>query len=210
MQQEVPIQLCISDSPHMREEVTPVINDEESAFVKKPKRGTGLWTSTWREDIGSGWVYYESEYCDLTKKYWHRLTPRPNVNLYVIEAYADLERLIHSYLWETDQLKRMNAIYEQVSVEVPFRSRYSVPGLVLPTPPIFPTPRLYYLDFERLSRDYDGIWLTEEGWLDVRFDIYHEYNLDSWSCESILWFKWCFEKVETINSSKLPCLFSNS
>lgn len=91
-------QLWLSDVAQIKPEVVPVTNDEESAFIKKPKWGTGLWTSTWREETqDSAWIDYWQEFGNPNECYWHLLTPRSDCNLYIIDTYADLEYLIKTY-----------------------------------------------------------------------------------------------------------------
>lgn len=187
--QQLSTQLWISDVAQIRPEVVPVINDEESAFIKKPRWGTGLWTSTWREETqDSSWIDYWQEYGNPSECYWHLLTPRSDSNLYIIDTNASLEYLIEKYAWETDLIKRMNTAYAAI-------------GGMTPDPLDIYTrksPYFFALDFEKISKDFDGIWLTDEGISATRLPLFYEHDLHSWSCESTLWFRWCFEQVEMI------------
>lgn len=54
----------------------------------------------------------------------------------------------------------------------------------------------HYLDFEALSKVYDGIHLTSQGQRATRLSF--PENLYGWDCESTLWFGWHFERVEKI------------
>ncbi len=45
------------------------------------------------------------------------------------------------------------------------------------------------LDFEKLARDFDGIWLTAEGQWDTRMT---SPNLYGWDVECVLFFRWVF------------------
>ena len=47
------------------------------------------------------------------------------------------------------------------------------------------------LDFERLSTEYDGLHLTNEGYLKTR-STRSGPLLGGWDCESTLWFRWIF------------------
>ena len=47
------------------------------------------------------------------------------------------------------------------------------------------------LDFERLSTEYDGLHLTNEGYLKTR-STRSGPSLGGWDCESTLWFRWIF------------------
>lgn len=49
------------------------------------------------------------------------------------------------------------------------------------------------IDFESIARIYDGIRLTRDGQWATRLS---SPSLYGWDCESTVWFRWCFEKVE--------------
>jgi len=51
------------------------------------------------------------------------------------------------------------------------------------------------LDFERLSKVYDGIYLSDEGQWATRFSMPSLYG---WDCECVLWFRWVFSEVKEI------------
>ena len=57
------------------------------------------------------------------------------------------------------------------------------------------------LDFEKMSRDYDGLHLTSEGQWETRWSF--PYNLHGWDCESTFWFRWCFDEVKYIGEIKI-------
>ena len=161
-------QLYLSRTKHLQEEVTPVRNHPSMAFLKKPIPGTGLWTSTWREDTRDSawteWCFYE-DFDEPLKKYWWLLIPRKNCHIYTINTLNDLHHLLASY-----------------RLDIPAYRHYGDLGLTL--------------DFERLSQDYDGLWLTEEGQQATHLS--HPCNLYGWDAESTLWFRWCFEYYELI------------
>ena len=65
-----------------------------------------------------------------------------------------------------------------------------------------------WLDFEKMSENYDAIHLTQEGqwrtrWSggDILAPITDETNINlyGWDCECTLWFRWCFEETERID-----------
>jgi hypothetical protein len=184
----------------MREEVTPVSNDEKLGFRNKPKQGTGLWTSTWRpETHDSDWVEWcrGDNFGNPDGKHWHLLTPKPDVNLYVIDSKNDLKRLFHLYRWEHPYLAQLNKQYEEMYPEHKDNERLRKTFLTqVVTFHPEPSPFDMVIDFEKLSQNYDGIWLTEQGNGETHLSF--PYNLYSWDCESILWFRWCFEHVETL------------
>jgi hypothetical protein len=165
----------------------PVTNSEESMLRMKPGWRTGLWTSTWQSDTqDSSWIEYgRDNYIDTDKRFWHLLTPKRESKLYVIDSCFDLERLVKTYLWIPEHLKQLNKAYCLVVGDFEYAA---LPML---------DPSFVALDFERICQDYDGIWLTEQGYMATHLPL-HGYDLYSWSCECILWFRWCFERVETI------------
>lgn len=57
------------------------------------------------------------------------------------------------------------------------------------------------LDFETMSREYDGIHLTSNGQVETRLS--YPENLYGWDVESTLWFHWCFERVDVLKGSAL-------
>jgi hypothetical protein len=76
-----------------------------------------------------------------------------------------------------------------------------------------------YVDFEKLSLDYDGFHLTKRGQIETQLPPLHpnQYKgiipyqirlpyLYGWDCESTLWFKWCFTdciKIGQVRKNKL-------
>lgn len=58
------------------------------------------------------------------------------------------------------------------------------------------------LDFEAISKDYDGVNLTENGQWETRFSFPH--TLYGWDCESTVWTNWCFTKVEKFKYNLKP------
>jgi hypothetical protein len=49
------------------------------------------------------------------------------------------------------------------------------------------------LDFKRLSEEYDGLHLTNEGYMQTR-SRRSVPTLIGWDCESTLWFRWVFRQ----------------
>ena len=149
-----------------------VRNSQDMAFIKKPTRGTGLWTSTWREETqDSDWVEWchGNDFGDPYKKNWLLLTPKDDIKLYMIDSLKDLHRLLRDHGYR-------DPIMEAV-------------GIMKTT-----------IDFERLSLEYDGIWLTEQGNQETHLS--YPEDLNAWDCESILWFRWCFTEVQRIATPK--------
>ncbi len=53
------------------------------------------------------------------------------------------------------------------------------------------------IDFEALARDVDGLWLTTRGHFEsrMRSDL-GRVNTYAWDCETVLWFRWTFDRVK--------------
>ena len=161
-------QLHITYEETLNQSVNSVYNSDESGIVKKPARGTGLWTSTWREETqDSDWV----EWCvgeDFGKPYeknWYLLTLQEDIKLYVIDSLRGLHKLLRAYPWDQNKWREYGF-------------------------------RCIAIDFEKLALDYDGIHLTEKG--NEETHLSYPDDLNSWDCESTLWFRWCFSEVQKI------------
>jgi hypothetical protein len=147
-----------------------VQNRDDACFIKKPAGGTGLWTSSWRDETkDSAWVEwcYDNDFGEQYKKNWYLLTPLENVKLFVVDSMADFHHLLGNYGYE-DAKMRSYRIYRTC------------------------------IDFERMAQDYHGIWLTEKG--NEETHLSYSDDLNSWDCESVLWFKWCFVEVQRIKT----------
>jgi len=123
----------------------------------------GLWTSP--EDSTYPWEKWcrDEELGWLVDRYVLTITGEPN--LLLIDSYSDLQKVAS---WAG-------------------RSRYWGPGGQY-------TDR--DLDYELLAETYDGLWLTAEGHFDSRLRLDRspvDLNTYSWDCETVLWFRWCFE-----------------
>lgn len=54
------------------------------------------------------------------------------------------------------------------------------------------------VDFVSVAHDYDGVWLTAEGYSDTQTMMGKYDGLRSWGCESTIWFDWRVAGVEPI------------
>ena len=165
------IQLHISSAKVLIEQIAPVKNNEKMVSIKKPEGSTGLWTSTWREETqDSAWVEWcaGENFGTPYTDHWYLLTSSPDSNLYVIDSVADFSRLLKLYHYECPLVQKMRAA-----------------GYAPAT-----------IDFEALSKDYDGLHLTERG--NARTHLAYPHDLNSWDSESTLWFRWCFTSVKQI------------
>lgn len=57
-------------------------------------------------------------------------------------------------------------------------------------------PAFHTFDWARLAADFDALHLTDKG--SVRTRLSMPYHLNSWDCESTVWFRWSFTSVEDL------------
>jgi len=164
-------QLWINRHPPRASSFNVVVNDH--GFRVKPQGG--LWTSTYSDEIGSGWV----EWC-LAEDFrvpqhfrWHGwlLTPPWDARVYEIDSYADLRRLAES--------------------------EFGMPE----GPGYFPAFGGCGIDFEKMSQSYDAIHLTEAGQWATRLS--HPHTLYGWDCESTLWlhYPWAWAEIHEVHGT---------
>lgn len=53
-----------------------------------------------------------------------------------------------------------------------------------------------WLKFSEMAKQFDGMHLTDNGQWATRLPPFDSPNLYGWDCESTLWFRWAFDKVE--------------
>lgn len=138
--------------------------------------GGGLWTSTWDEQHGSGWVQWciaEEFDCKPDDPTWEDcwlVTPADDANVYTIDSYDDLRRLC--------QLYGRTHTFGEDSAHGPFHDTFP--------------------DWSLVAEFYDAVRLTDEGQWKTRLT--HPLNLYGWDCESTLWFRWAFTAAERIGT----------
>jgi hypothetical protein len=155
-----------------------VRNSDDRAFCTKPMNGTGLWTSTYLPD----WNYPSEwvEWC-MGEKFGN-----PYGGTWWLLTPRSDARI---FVTETQRdLQHLMKAY-------PYPSKYA--GL-----------HMTMIDFEAMSKDYDGMWLTSEG--NARLHLSHPYNLNSWDVESTLWFRWCFVSAKKIETPAQPQVLEES
>ena len=170
-------QLHTTHARDLLEHVDAVKNDPDGAFRKKPING--FWTSSWREETrDSDWVEWcrGNDYGNPNTDHWFLLTPRKDARVYVIDSYADLERLIKKYPYVSPRARNIRD-WQEV--------------------------HRYYtsIDFERMSQDYDGLRLTERG--NSRLHMSTPLDMNLWDAESTVWFRWCFTDVRELAPEQL-------
>lgn len=155
--------------PPEREHVVEVRNDRVRTGRLKPTGG--IWTSP--VDSEHGW----GRWCSENMPDW--LGSR-----YVLRATSD--RLL-----KVESLDDLNAAWSSfpVTYERDYMARWYGPG-----------HSFRDLDWEAMAREFDGFWLTAGGHWDTRM-MYHPEGRDweqgtyGWDCETVLWFRWCFDDV---------------
>lgn len=168
------VQLHLSTESTLTPTVRPVKNDRLTSLRNKPANETGLWTSTWRKKTrDSEWAEYAEDVWGTTdEQCWFLLTPDPGAHLCVIDSSQALALLIERYPLE-------------------------YPGWLTRLPGSFLSPLEFTgIDFEQMSLEYDGLHLTHQA--SVRLHLSFPLNMNSWDCESTIWFRWCFKQVRQI------------
>ena len=59
------------------------------------------------------------------------------------------------------------------------------------------------LDWTKIAEEYDAVWLTERGHFDSRLRGIDAPSTYSWDCETVLWFRWCFDRVERVDAARV-------
>jgi hypothetical protein len=167
-------QLRLGEIEPCEELFNPVlIDDGSNGFLSKPPHHTALWTST-EVNGSSDWIRWrEEESYGSDLAHTWRLTPDPLAVVIEIDTVADL-------------------MYVREQYAHGYGENHPLSGL-----------RKYdeYIDFALIARDYAGVHLTEEGQWRTRLS--EPYNLYGWDCESTVWLKWSFVKVEDLGINRL-------
>jgi|SRR5580765_3814057 len=181
------------------------------------KPGGGFWTSTYHPTFGSAWVRWclserffgngavpaccaTSETTDWGTHRGHAdaddqavtwrgflLDVDPDVRVYVIDTYADLERLHDAFPFCVARIG-------------------DSPRLLDPTPHLRsgPIARMPWcgVDWLAVAARHDGIHLTDRGQGDTRLTM--PLSLYGWDCESTIWFRWAFTRVTPVADLAFP------
>lgn len=138
------------------------------------RRSGGLWTSTFDERYGSGWVQWcqgeQWGYADAhegAEPRWQTwvLDPEQTARIARIACYADLAALVAAYPQTEHSADRGYGEWSE-----------SCPAWHL------------------IAEDFDAVNLTENGQWDTRLS--HPLSLYGWDCESTLWLRWAFVAIE--------------
>jgi len=159
-------QLFICNAAPMPELLQPINNGDGKRSIFVKPLG-GMWTSTWLEEIqGSDWV----EWCRS------ETFGDPNVlRWHLLTPSPDARIAV------IDSVSDLLALLHQYPREMhPLLSSFAG----------------RYLDYERMTVDFDAIHLTARGQRHTHLSI--QADLYGWDCECTLWFRWCFIEVKQI------------
>tara|TARA_R100000458_G_C8277761_1_gene253413 strand:+ start:5665 stop:6255 length:591 start_codon:yes stop_codon:yes gene_type:complete len=156
---------------NIKQKAFPIQNRKDGGV--KPESGTGVWTSTMLE---------EKEGCMSD---WHRWMAWDMPSWIGHEGIRIwIKRTARIYM--VDSVKDYNALIESYPAKV-----YSDNGwgqMVL-------TEEENYVDFVKMSQDFDIFWLTERGQVETR---YGSNNLYGWDAESSLMLNNVIERFKKI------------
>lgn len=153
----------------MPELLQPITNGDGATSIFVKPVG-GLWTSTWNaKQKTSEWV----EWC------------RDN-------DFGNPD----NYLWHllTPSSEVRIAVIDSFADLMALLKSYP-----RPMPSVLAFWEQHYLDFEKMSQDYDAVHLTVRGQRQTHLSYPGLYG---WDCESCLWFRWMFTKVRQISVQK--------
>jgi hypothetical protein len=145
---------------------------------KNAKPSGGFWTSTFNEETISDWIRWEK-----SEGYWsegdvvtgYLLKPKSKARLYVIDSIEDCRKLLKDYGYILDFFK---ASYEKLV------KAYGEDGAQM----------YYFIDYEKMMKEYDGLHLTRKGYLDCMEKAKPLGVFNGFDCESTIWLHWEFEE----------------
>jgi hypothetical protein len=145
----------------------------------KPYPGTGLWTSTYLgEKLGSDWV----QWC-IYNDFWRHVAHPTKQQGWLLHPKKDAR------IFVVDNQEDAKSLAHAYSPKLPKD---------------WPLATFIYIDFEKMAADYDAIHLTLGGERATRLTMNH--SLYGWDCESTIWFRDVFEKMEYLGWRKYTVL----
>lgn len=152
----------------------------------------GIWTSTDSPDQHTQWasVYSSLELqlkAGIVCSHWrwkkavppiycYEMIPKETARIFHIDCQADLLQLGKLYGWDARQWFAAN----------PHTKKLQKTNLI------------HSLNFVSISKDFDGLHLTENGVIETKKQ--GLYRLETWDAECTIWFRWAFEKVEHLGT----------
>lgn len=164
-QKKMPAQLSIGVGRLQR--ILPVQN-RKTGWRNKPRGG--FWTSTFlpRGRFTSDWVCFLGEEALEEKRKHLLLQVKSSAKVFHIDSESDLTELIKKYP-DTAMMERQKSFMQYGSVDAP-------------------------IDWESVSKVYDGVHLTEKGQHETRDS--SPYDLSGWDAESTVWFRNVFSSMK--------------
>jgi len=171
---EIPLQLFCSRSDRLEPgEIEAVVNIEGLPF----KPAGGLWTSTFTpyEVFCSAWIRWCAN--NLPER-----LPKSEKQCWVLYPSAEARVAQISSIDDYRKVLEVAKRYDKMK-------------------------KRWCIDWEKLAMLCDGLWLTEDGLYSVGYAEFEvEYpelvSFYGWDAESIVWFRWVFDKV--ISLPKVP------
>lgn len=169
--------ITFTKSELTKEIFNPIVNRE---FFCKPDGGLWACTYTPNHEFVSAW----QEWCFTNSFRYEKLKSavvfnvRKDARIYIINTYSDFERLLEKYLY-----------------------RSPLNDMVISS-----ILNMKFIDYEKMSKDYDGIYLTAKGEWETRYR--YDANLYGWDVASLLLFNFdvitdtkyiAFERKEVSN-----------
>lgn len=142
--------------------------------LPRDKPSGGFWTSTYLGDHGSGWT----NWCLGEQFDCSRDNPRWRAWL--------LHPCPGARVYVIDTLADLHALVNRFYHERRYPSGHISA----------------YPHWERVAEEYDGVRLTEEGVWRTRLTF--PTDLYGWDCESTLWLRWAFDRVEDLGVQRFP------
>jgi len=169
------IQFHLKERELIEEFMKPIQN-----YGQKPHGG--LWSSTFHETYGSDWIQWLmcEEFSKEENKEFkgYLLTPKKDVKLYTVNSFEDSRKLIQEYGYISPSFQEAAKRIEQAN------GKHAL-------------DLWQYIDYERMSLEYDGFHLTRDGFLDTYLGTQPYLDIfDGFDCECTIWFRWVFEKIE--------------
>jgi hypothetical protein len=185
----VQLWMHINADPPAPERVQPIRNTPTG---KRDQPDGGIWTATWDPAIGSTYVAALGQIIPRHRgameaiRTWrmqlqmHRITEKAIGSTFYRNGW------FHYGAWHLTPAPTARVL--PLATEADFQALFQTYDVTTPG-------RLPYLDFERMSQQWDALHLTAQGAPRAQ-SLWRYYNrFFEWEIECTLWFRWCFTTV---------------
>lgn len=137
----------------------------------------GLWTSTYLGEYGSDWIQWAVREMGVEECEGYVLTPKEDNNVYIIDSLEDMKKLLEEYgffpSYVEEEMEKITKKYGD-----------------------YATYGFYYVDYESMAKQYDGMQLTKKGLDDIekKLQFLTTSIFSNFDCESTIWFHWVFKE----------------